>query len=99
MRGERCPHAVGVGFPPTGRTLNVGEQKRHHPRRSSRRISGHPRRVSHRTRPTSDIAGMLLRSPVSATTVQSGPMSTCLRLRDNEVLASPRRQYRALKKV
>ena len=29
--------ASGVGLPPTGRTLDVGEQKRHHPRRSSRR--------------------------------------------------------------
>ena len=37
VRGERRPHAIRVGLPPTGRTLNIGEQKRHHPRRSSRR--------------------------------------------------------------
>ena len=23
--GQRHPHAIGVGFPPTGRTLNIGE--------------------------------------------------------------------------
>ena len=23
-------HRIGVGFPATGRTLNIGEQKRHH---------------------------------------------------------------------
>ena len=42
--------AIGVGLPPTGRTLDIGEQKRHHPRRSSRPISGHPRRISQPTR-------------------------------------------------
>ncbi len=31
------PHRIRVGLPPTGRPLNIGEQKRHHPRRSSRR--------------------------------------------------------------
>ena len=31
------PHRSRVGFPPTGRTLDIGEQKRHHSRRSSRR--------------------------------------------------------------
>ena len=50
MRGQRRPHAIGVGLPPTGRTLDVGEQKRHHPRRGSRRRSGHPRRISQWTR-------------------------------------------------
>jgi hypothetical protein len=35
---------------PTGRTLDIGEQKRHHPRRSSRRISGHPGRISQQPR-------------------------------------------------
>jgi hypothetical protein len=29
MGTQRNPHRVGVGFPPTGRTLNIGEQKRH----------------------------------------------------------------------
>jgi len=29
MRGECHPHPVGVGLPPTGRALDVGEQKRH----------------------------------------------------------------------
>ena len=48
--GQRHPHPVGVGLPPTGRTLDIGEQKRHHPRRSSRRRSGHPCRISQRTR-------------------------------------------------
>ena len=37
MCGQRRPHPLGVGLPPTGRTLHIGEQKRHHPRRSSRR--------------------------------------------------------------
>ncbi len=32
--GQRRPHRLRVGLPPTGRTLNVGEQKRHNPRRS-----------------------------------------------------------------
>ena len=50
MGGQRHPHPIGVGLPPTGRTLDIGEQKRHHPRRSSRPISGHPRRLSQRTR-------------------------------------------------
>ena len=43
---ERRPHRLRVGLPPTGRTLDIGEQKRHHPRRSSRRRSGHPRSIS-----------------------------------------------------
>ena len=50
MGGQRHPHAIGVGLPPTGRTLDIGEQKRHHPRRSSRPITGHPRRISQQTR-------------------------------------------------
>jgi hypothetical protein len=50
MRHKGRPHRVRVGLPPTGRTLHIGEQKRHHPRRSSRRVSGHPRRIPHRTR-------------------------------------------------
>ena len=37
MRGEGFSHAIGVGLPPTGGTLNIGEQKRHHPRWGSRR--------------------------------------------------------------
>src|SRR5271155_1083552 len=48
--GEGDPHLVRVGLPPTGRTLNIGEQKRHHPRRSSRRRSGNPSRISQQTR-------------------------------------------------
>ena len=50
MGGQRHPHPLGIRFPPTGRTLHIGEQKRHHPRRSSRRSSGHPRRISQQTR-------------------------------------------------
>ena len=50
MRGQRHPHPIGVGLPPTGRTLNIGEHKRHHPRRSSRRSRGHPRRISQQAR-------------------------------------------------
>ena len=68
VRGQRRPHPIGVVLPPTGRTLNVGEQKRHHSRRSSRRISGHPRRISHRPAPTSYIGAS---GPV--------PVYTCLR--------------------
>ena len=37
MCGQRRPHRLGVGLPPTGRTLHIGEQKRHHPQRGSRR--------------------------------------------------------------
>ena len=40
MGGQRQPHPIGVGLPPTGRTLDIGEEKRHHPRGSSRPISG-----------------------------------------------------------
>ena len=32
MGGQRRPHPLGVGLPPTGRNLHIGEQKRHHPR-------------------------------------------------------------------
>ena len=37
MRHKGRPHRSRVSFPPTGRPLDIGEQKRHHPRRSSRR--------------------------------------------------------------
>jgi hypothetical protein len=50
MCGEGLPHQIRVRLPPTGRTLNIGEQKRHHPRRSSSRRSGHPCRISQQTR-------------------------------------------------
>ena len=63
MGGQRRTHAIGVGLPPTGRTLDIGEQKRHHPRRSSRRISGHPRRLSQATRSTWHLAGIRPRHP------------------------------------
>ena len=43
--GQRHPHLIGVGLPPTGRTLHIGEQKRHNPRR--RAPYGHPHRMSH----------------------------------------------------
>ncbi len=46
--GQRRPHTVGVGLPPTSRPLDVGEQKRHNPRR--RVPGGHPHRMSHQTR-------------------------------------------------
>jgi len=49
MRGQRCSHRIGVGLPPTGGTLNIGEQKRHNPRRCSRWWSGHPHRISQQT--------------------------------------------------
>jgi hypothetical protein len=45
--GQRHPHVIGVRFPSTGRTLDIGEQKRHHPGRSRRRRSGHFRRMPH----------------------------------------------------
>lgn len=35
--GERRSHPIGVCLPPTGRTLNIGDQERHHPRRGSAR--------------------------------------------------------------
>jgi hypothetical protein len=31
MRHNGRPHRSRVSFPPTGRPLNIGEQKRHHP--------------------------------------------------------------------
>ena len=61
--GQRRPHPVGVGLPPTGRPLDIGEQECHHPRRSSRPISGHPRRLSHRTRSTWHLAGIRPQTP------------------------------------
>ena len=66
MGGQRRPHRIGVGLPPTGRTLDIGEQKRHHPRRSSRPISGHPRRISQQTAPTSHIGGSASSGPEAA---------------------------------
>jgi hypothetical protein len=36
MRNEGRPHCISVRIPPTGRSLDIGEQKCHHPRRSSR---------------------------------------------------------------
>ena len=44
MRGQRHPHRLRVGLPPTGRTLNIGEQKRH-----NTRSSGHLSRMSQRS--------------------------------------------------
>ena len=32
MRGQGGPHSIRIGLPPTGRTFNVGEEKRHYPR-------------------------------------------------------------------
>ena len=46
MRDEGRPHCISVVFPPTGRPLDIGEQKCHNPRRRDPR--GHPRRMSHR---------------------------------------------------
>jgi hypothetical protein len=44
---QQCrPHRIRVCLPPTGRTLNIGEQKRHDPRRRVPR--GHPHRMSHK---------------------------------------------------
>ena len=43
---ESCTHRRRVGFPPTGRTLDIGEQEGHNPRR--RHPTGHPHRISHR---------------------------------------------------
>ena len=41
MDGQCCPHLIRVRLPPTGRPLDIGEQKSHHPRRSSRREHAH----------------------------------------------------------
>ncbi len=49
MGGQRHPHPLGVRLPPTGRTLHIAEQKRHHPRRSSRPRSRHPCSISQQT--------------------------------------------------
>jgi hypothetical protein len=48
MRNQRRPHRSRVGFPPTGRTLDIGEQKRHDPRRRAPRW--HPHRISQNAR-------------------------------------------------
>ena len=37
MGGQRQPHRLRVGLPPTSRTFHIGEQKGHHPRRGSHR--------------------------------------------------------------
>ena len=50
MRLKGRPHRIRVGLPPTGRPLNIGDQKRHNPRR--RNPSGHSHRISHRAHPT-----------------------------------------------
>jgi hypothetical protein len=34
MHQKGRPHCVRICFPPTGRTLHIGEQKRHQPRRA-----------------------------------------------------------------
>src|SRR5262245_21118856 len=51
MGGQRRPHPLGVRLPPTGRTLDIGEQKRHYARR--RMPWGHLHRMSHK--PTSTL--------------------------------------------
>jgi hypothetical protein len=56
MSGERRPHPIGVGLPPTRRTLHIGEQKRHDTRRRDHR--GHPHRMSQGNGLTSCIAGI-----------------------------------------
>ena len=52
---QRRPHRLRVGLPPTGRTLNIGEQKRHDTRRRDHR--GHPHRMSQGSGLTSNIVG------------------------------------------
>jgi adenylate cyclase len=42
---EGAAHRFRIGFPPTSRSLDVGEQERHHPRRWVPR--GHSHRMSH----------------------------------------------------
>ena len=49
--------AIGVGLPPTGRTLDIGEQKRHHPRRRGART---PAESHNRHAPTSRFTGIRL---------------------------------------
>jgi hypothetical protein len=51
VRGESQLHPIGVGLPPTRRTLDIGEQKRHHPRRRPPRVRGHTHRISQERRP------------------------------------------------
>jgi hypothetical protein len=58
MRGQRQPRLLGVRLPPTGRTLNIGEQKCHHPRRGHRLISGHPRSMAQAMRPHFEHRGL-----------------------------------------
>ncbi len=41
MGREGGPHPIGVGLPPAGGALNIGEQERHDPRRWTPQISGH----------------------------------------------------------
>ena len=78
MDGQRRPHRFRVGLPPTGRTLNIGEQKRHHPRRSSRRrISGHLSRISHQTRSLVAHRRNPAQKPTPRGTAQAKPLADC----------------------
>ena len=52
---QRGPHIRRVGLPPTGRTLDIGEQKRHDPRRRVPR--GHSHRIAHRRSSAADVKG------------------------------------------
>jgi hypothetical protein len=45
VRGQGRPHRVRIGFPPTSRSLDVGEKERHDARRRVPR--GHSQRMSH----------------------------------------------------
>ena len=54
----RWPWRPGIGLPPTGRTLNLGEQKRHHPRGAAARSADTPAESHNRHAPTWHFAGI-----------------------------------------
>jgi hypothetical protein len=69
MRQKGRPHRVRVCFPPTGRPLNIGEQKRDDPRSLRARVAGIRKwsdvlgRSHIRRRPRRDVLGDLDRAP------------------------------------
>ena len=53
MHRQSRAHRLGFGFPTTGRTLDIGEQERHSPRRANHdwTLRQHPQPAAYRSRP------------------------------------------------
>ena len=90
MRRQGRPHRVGVGLPPTGRTLDVGEQKRHHPRGAAAGSADtHAESHTGQLLPRTSAEMPLQETGRLRQTVQgAGPMPTGLRSRDNGLLGT-----------